>query len=99
MQQTIGGHHHTHYPIGQAVWIVAGIVVLLAFGDALLLLVLTFAVVTMITAWWTHRKVEHPVDGTDSELASVTPMRPALIGQHSPKKASGHASWRGPSAA
>jgi membrane protein implicated in regulation of membrane protease activity len=96
---TISGQHHSHYPIGEAVWIVAGIILMLAFGDALTLLALTFAILTMIAAWWTHRKVGHRVDRNDSELASVTHLRPTLTGQRNPKKTSGHASWRGPNAA
>ena len=87
-QTTISGHHHTHYPIGEAVWIVAGIIVMLAFGDALTLLALTFAIVAMITTWWTYRKVDHRVERNDSELASVTHLRPALTGQYDPKATS-----------
>jgi hypothetical protein len=33
----------THHPIGEAVWIVAGIIVMFAFGDALTLLALALA--------------------------------------------------------
>jgi hypothetical protein len=56
-QTTISGHHETRYPIAEALWILAGIVLLLAYGDALLVLALAFAIVAMTTAWWIHRKV------------------------------------------
>jgi hypothetical protein len=100
MQHTItGGRRQPHHLVGEAVWIIAGIVVMLAFGDALVLLALAVAIVTMTSAWWTYRKVEHRVQRDDAELASVTPLRPALAGQRGPKQASQHVSWGGPSAA
>jgi hypothetical protein len=51
MQTTISGQHGTHLPIAEALWILAGIILLIAFGDALTLLALAFAIVTMTTAW------------------------------------------------
>lgn len=47
------------YPIGEAVWIVAGIILMFAFGDAFVLSALAMATATMIAAWWTYRKVHH----------------------------------------
>ena len=100
MQHTItSGRQHPHHPIGEAAWILAGIIVMLAFGDALVLLALAVAIVTTTTAWWTHRKVEYRAQRDDAELASVTRLRPALTGQRRPKEASRHVSWGGPSAA
>jgi hypothetical protein len=98
-QTTISGHRDTHHPIAVALWILTGIIVLLAFGEALTLLALAFAIVTMTTAWRTYRKAEHRVQRNDAELASVTHLRPALTGQRDLKKTSPRASWRGPSAA
>jgi Flp pilus assembly protein TadB len=69
-QTTISGHHETRYPIAETLWILAGIVLIFAFGDALTLLVLALAIVTMTTAWWIHRRVEHRVDRNEAELAS-----------------------------
>jgi hypothetical protein len=80
-------------------WILAGITVMIAFGDALTLLALAFAIATMTTAWWIYRKVEHRVERNDAEMAPVSHFRPALTGQRDLKKTSAHASWRGPSAA
>lgn len=98
-QTTITGRHDTHHPIAEALWILAGIIVMLAFGDALTLLALTFAIVTMTTAWWTYRKVEHRFERNDAEMAPVTHLRPAPTGQRDLKNTSAHASWRGPRAA
>ena len=54
MQHTItSGRQHPHHPIGEAAWILAGIIVMLAFGDALVLLALAVAIVTTTTTWWT----------------------------------------------
>jgi len=94
-QTTMSGHH----PIGEAVWILAGIIVLMAFGDALVLLALAFAIVTMTTAWWTYRQVERHVERNDAGMVPVTHLRPALTGQRDLNNTSAHASWGGPSAA
>ncbi|WP_144206571.1 hypothetical protein [Mycobacterium tilburgii] len=62
-----------HYPIGEAIWIAAGIFLMFAFGDALVLSALAMATATMIAPWWAYRKVEHepkrapvPVRGPDA---------------------------------
>jgi Flp pilus assembly protein TadB len=99
MQTTISGHDGTHLPIAEALWILAGIILLITFGDALVLLVLTFAVVIMTTAWWIYRKVEQRAGRNDAEFAAVTHLRPAWTGHRDRKETSAHASWRGPSAA
>ncbi|MCV7426958.1 hypothetical protein H7K34_10520 [Mycobacterium montefiorense] len=49
----------SHCPIGEAVWILAGIIMLLAFGDALVLLALALTIAIMATAWWTYRGMRH----------------------------------------
>jgi Flp pilus assembly protein TadB len=99
MQTTSSGQHGTHLPIAEALWILAGIVLLIAFGDALALLALTFAIVTMSTAWWIYRQAAHRAERSDAELAPVTRLRPAWTAQRDRKETSAHASWRGPSAA
>jgi ABC-type bacteriocin/lantibiotic exporter with double-glycine peptidase domain len=94
---TTSGHHH--YPIAEALWILAGIIMLIAFGDALVLLALAFAIVTVTTAWWIYRRVEHRVERNDAELAPLSHLRPTLSDQRDLKKTSAHAPWRRPSAA
>jgi cbb3-type cytochrome oxidase subunit 3 len=94
---TISGHHGTHHTVAAAVWIVAGIIAVIAFGDALALLAFALAIVS--AAWWIYREVEHRVERNDAEMAPVTHLRRALTGQRDLKKTSAHASWRGPRAA
>jgi len=110
MQQTnVAGRYETHHPVAEALWnwraealwILAGVILMLAFGDALIVLGLAFAIVAVAATWWTwtHRKVENRVERNDAEWASVTHLRAALAGQRDLNKASAHAQRRGPSAA
>ena len=85
---TISGHS----PIGEAVWIVAGIIIMFAFGDAFVLSALAFGIVTMTGAWFTHRQAERRAERNDAEMAPVTHLRPALTGQRHLKKSSAHGS-------
>jgi hypothetical protein len=91
-------HKEIRYPIGEAVWITAGIIVVLVFGDALVLSALAVAIVAMTTAWWTYRKVQH-VGRRNDDLASVTALRPPSTVRSEPKTVLAQAPWRGPSAA
>jgi len=92
---TISGHS----PIGEAVWIVAGIIIMFAFGDAFVLSALAFGIVAMTGASWTYRRAERRAERNDAEMAPVTHLRPALTAQRQLKETSAHASWHGPSAA
>jgi hypothetical protein len=93
---TISGNHPA---IGEAVWIAAGLIVLIAFGDALIVLGLALAIALMTMAWWTYRQVEHRGELNDAQMAPVTHLRPASNGQRELNKTSAHALWRGPRAA
>jgi len=93
------GYNDSHFPFGEAVWISAGIIMVLAFGDVLVLLALALAIAGMTTAWLTYRKVQHREQSNGADLASVTRLRPASTGQRNPTKASAPAPWHGPSAA
>jgi len=92
---TISGHS----PIGEAVWIAAGIIIMFAFGDAFVLSALAFGIVTMAGAWFTHHRAERRAQAAGAEMASVTDLRPAATAQSHSKKTSAHASWGGPCAA
>jgi hypothetical protein len=94
---TISGHHGTHHTVAAAFWILAGIIVVIVFGDVLALSALAFAIVT--TVWWIYREVEHRLERNHAEMALVTHLRPALTGQSDLKRTSAHASWHGPRAA
>ena len=93
----ISGRHGSHHAVAAAFWILAGIIVVIAFADALTVLAVAVAIVTIIS--WIYSKVERRVARNDGEMAPVTHLRPALSGQRDLKKTSGHASWRGPNAA
>ena len=92
LQTKIGGHGG--HPIGEAIWIVAGIIVLMAFGDELVLLALALAIAAMATAWWIRHRVGRRAQTSGAELAAVTQLR-----QRNVTRASAHASSRHPSAA
>jgi predicted PurR-regulated permease PerM len=75
MQQTaITRHDRAHYPVAESLWVLAGITLLLAFGDALALFVIALAVATVAAAWWIHRTVEHRVGSKGRALAVVGPF-------------------------
>ena len=93
----INGHHGAHHTIAAVFWILAGIIVVIALGDALSLLAVAFAIVT--TVWWVYREVERRMDRNEAEMAPVAHLRPALTGQRDLTKSSAHAPWRGPRAA
>jgi hypothetical protein len=94
---TINGHHGAHFPVAEAFWTVVGITLLLAFGDVLVVLALTVAVVGMAAAWWIHHQAAHAIKVDDAALAPVTQLRPAS--QRDAKKTAPQAPWRGPTAA
>jgi uncharacterized membrane protein YhiD involved in acid resistance len=77
-----GNSHHT----AAAVWILAGIVALVAFGDVVAVLAIALAMVTL--ALWAFREVEHRVERDDAHVASVTRLRPASTGRVSLQHAS-----------
>jgi hypothetical protein len=93
---TINGHRAGHDLEAAAFWIFAGIIVLIAFGDALAVLGITIAIASVIA--WIYSKVEHRFDSSDEAMAPVAHLRPQLTGQHDPK-ISAPASWHGPRAA
>jgi len=72
MLQTTTGHHETRYPIAETLWILAGIILLLAFGDAWTLLVLAFAIVAISAAWLIHLRVEQ--DGKRHPMSFALPF-------------------------
>jgi hypothetical protein len=92
LQTTINGHRG--HPTGEAIWILAGIVVLMAFGDELVLLSLALAIAAMTATWWIRHRAGRRAQTTDPDLAPVT-----HLGQRGVIKASAHKSFRHPSAA
>jgi hypothetical protein len=79
MQQTaITQYHGTRYPVAETLWVLAGIVLLLAFGDVLALLVIGLGVAAMAAAWWVHRTVGHRVGSKGRALATIAPFALAI---------------------
>ena len=85
---TIGGRHGTHEVEVAVFWIVAGIIIVIAFGDALAVLAVAIAIA------WMYRKVEHRLERTDAEMAPVTRLRPGSTGPRDLKDTPARASHR-----
>jgi Flp pilus assembly protein TadB len=95
---TMTEHHRDHHTVAAAFWIIAGIIAVIALGDAFVLLAIALATVT--TVRWLYRerhRFARNAARNDAEMAPVTQLRPALTRQ--PDPTSPHTSWRGPSAA
>jgi hypothetical protein len=85
---TISGRHGTHEVEVAVFWIVAGIIIVIAFGEALAVLAVAIAIS------WMYRKVEHRLERTDAEMAPVTRLRPGSTGQRDLKDTPARASRR-----
>jgi hypothetical protein len=85
---TISGRHGTHEVEVAVFWIVAGIIIVIAFGEALAVLAVAIAIS------WMYRKVEHRLERTDAEMAPVTRLRPRSTGQRDLKDTPARASRR-----
>ncbi|SOX56348.1 hypothetical protein MAAFP003_5049 [Mycobacterium ahvazicum] len=68
-------HNEVHYSFGEAVWGVAGIILLLAFGDVLVVLALALVIAGVIAAILSYRQVHR--EQQDRDVAPVTELRPA----------------------
>jgi uncharacterized membrane protein len=75
---TITAHHGSRYPIAETLWVLAGVTLMLAFGDALALLGIALAVAAMAAAWWIHRTVEYRAGGMRHALAVIAPFVVAI---------------------
>jgi predicted PurR-regulated permease PerM len=74
LQSTISRDHGMRYPVAETLWILAGIILLLAFGDALTLLVLAVASVTIAATWWLHGRVQHRMASTGRAVVLIVPF-------------------------
>lgn len=94
---TISGHDDSHDVVALTLWIFAGLIAIIALGDAVALLAVVLVLVMM--GGWIYHRVERRVASSQAPIAAVTHLRPALTGQRGLKAAPVHESWRGPSAA
>ena len=81
----ISGHHGTHDLEAAAFWVFGGIILLIAFGDAVA--VLAVAVATLTAVAWIYRKIEHRFERNDVRPAPVTHLRPEPVGRRDAKEA------------
>jgi hypothetical protein len=93
---TVSGHRGTYDVEAAAFWIFAGIIVLIAFGDALAVLGVAIAIATATA--WIYSKFERRLDNSDGDMAPVAHLRPELA-RHRDPKTSARESWHGPRAA
>jgi uncharacterized membrane protein YhiD involved in acid resistance len=93
---TINRHPGTHN-VAAIFWLLAGVIVLIASGDAFALL--TAAAVIVTAVWWMVREIEHRVRNRHAEFARVIHLRRASTSQRHPKNTAAHAPWRGRGAA
>jgi hypothetical protein len=96
------GYDDAHHAIDVGLWVLAGIMAVIVFGDALIL----FAVVLAFVAagGWIYRAVERRAETMgryEAEMAPapVTHLRPAWTRQRDFGTTVAPTPWRGPSAA
>ncbi|OBI21754.1 hypothetical protein A5712_01410 [Mycobacterium sp. E2327] len=94
---TTGGHHGTRDLEAAAFWIFGGIILLVAFGDAVAVLAVAVAVVASFA--WMFRKIEHRWGRHDVHPAPVTQLRSEWAGQLDAKQAPAQALSHHPHAA
>jgi hypothetical protein len=92
---TTGAHRDTHDAEAVAFWIFGGIIMLIAFGEALAVLAVVFAI--LAAGSWIYRKVGRRFEQNDGESAAVTPLR--LTGRGDTASTSADPRWHGPRAA
>ncbi len=94
---TIGAHRDTHDAEAVAFWIFGGIIMVIAFGEALAVLAATVALVAAVS--WIYRKVERRLGRNAAEAAPVTTLRPESTGRSDLKMAFAQPWRHGPRAA
>jgi Flp pilus assembly protein TadB len=77
---TISGNHGTHDSEAALFWIFAGLIMVIAFGDAVAVMAVAVAIVTAVA--WIYRKVERRLERNDAHTAPVAHLRPERTGQH-----------------
>jgi hypothetical protein len=94
---TISGHRGTHDVEAALFWIFGGLILVIAFGDAVAVLAVAVAIVTAVA--WIYRTVEHRLERNGAHAAPVTHLRPELTGEYDAKRTSVQALSHRPRAA
>jgi Flp pilus assembly protein TadB len=82
LSTTLSTQRGKHYPFGETVWGLAGLVVLMTFGDVLVVAALAVAAVALAVTWWVHRQAVDRVRETEAVPASVSQLRPGPTRAH-----------------
>lgn len=93
--QTATGSGARH-PIAETLWLIAGLILLLALGDVVIVAALALAAVAIAAAWWIRHSAVRRARGGDVGLASVSHLS---AGRREVRKASVPAPWHRHSAA
>lgn len=94
---TIGAHRDTHDGEAVAFWIFGGLIMVIAFGEALAVLAAAVALVAAVS--WVYHKVERRFERNAAKAAPVTPLRLELTGHRDTTWSSADPRWHGPRAA
>jgi hypothetical protein len=78
IKTTLSGHRGAFDAEAVLFWIFAGIIMVIAFGDALTVLAVALVIIAAIS--WIIEKVEHRMETSDPALAPVTHLRAELTG-------------------
>ena len=65
------------YPIADTLWAIAGVILLLALGDVVIVLALALAAAALVTTWWIRHNFAYRARSSDVALASVSHL-PAI---------------------
>ncbi|GAB1812579.1 hypothetical protein [Mycobacterium sp. MUNTM1] len=60
------------FPIAETLWVIAGTILLLALGDAVIVSALAVAAAAMAAAWWIRRTTGRRALSGEATLASVS---------------------------
>ncbi|OSC28374.1 hypothetical protein B8W69_11200 [Mycobacterium vulneris] len=97
MRQTIIRQRpDARFPIAETLGVIAGIILLVALGDVVIVLALALAVAAIAAASWIRRMALRRALSSEVTLTSVSHLP---TGNRAPKKGSAHAPWHRYSAA
>jgi uncharacterized membrane protein YhiD involved in acid resistance len=94
---TITGHHGNPDLEAAAFWVFGGIILLIAFGDAVAVLVAAVAILAAVA--WIYRKIERRFERHDAPSAAVTQLHSEWFGRNDADEAHARALPHQPHAA
>lgn len=94
---TITGHHGNRDLEAAAFWVFGAVILLIAFGDAVAVLVAAVAILAAVA--WIYRKIERRFERHDAPSAAVTQLRSEWFRQYDAEEAPAQALPHHPHAA